>query len=147
MSGPGGSLAQVAFHINASDKIEYTCRLLRKAYLKGSRCQVLASQDDLQALDAALWVRAAGEFLAHSTDGDALAVRERSLLHLGRLAPSGLRVLVILGDDEPPLDMGDVERVIEVVSTQEADKARARLRWKAYRLRGIEPVRHDLAST
>lgn len=146
MSEGGGSGVQVAFHLNAADKTDYSCRLLRKAYLKGTRCQVLGPEDDLRALDAALWVRGAGEFLAHSTDDDPPAVRQRSLLHLGRLAPEGLRVLVILGETDAPGDMVDVDRVIEVVSTLESDKERARLRWKRYRQQGIEPARHDVSS-
>jgi len=137
---------QVAFHFNAADKIDYTCRLLRKAYLRGSRCQVLAPAEDLQALDAALWTRVAGEFLAHSTDTDPEPVRRRSPLHLGAAAPAGVTVLVMLGEgDLPPAEQG-LERVIEVVSTEEADRERARLRWRRYRQQGIEPIRHDLAA-
>jgi len=33
-----------------------------------------------------------------------------------------------------------------VVATDEADRERARLRWRHYRQQGIEPVRHDLAA-
>jgi DNA polymerase-3 subunit chi len=36
------------------------------------------------------------------------------------------------------------ERVIEVVSQDEADKQSARLRWKHYAERGLDIVRHDL---
>ena len=147
MSGAGGAMTEVAFHFNAADKLEYTCRLLRKAYLKGSRCQVLGSDSDLQVLDAALWTRSTGDFLAHSTDLDPESVRHRSMLHLGRRAPSGKRVLVIMGEDDLPVDGGEVDRIIEVVSMDEVDRERARVRWKRYRQRGIEPVRHDVSAT
>ncbi len=35
-------------------------------------------------------------------------------------------------------------RVIEVVGLDEADRAAARQRWRAYTAAGIEPLRHDL---
>lgn len=140
-------MAEVAFHFNAQDKIEYACRLLRKAYLKGSLCQVLAPDEDLQALDAALWTRAAGDFLAHSTDADPLTVRQRSSLHLGRSAPPGINVLVTLGGGDLPAAAQGLERIIEVVGADEADRERARLRWRQYRQQGIEPQHHDLAAS
>jgi DNA polymerase-3 subunit chi len=37
------------------------------------------------------------------------------------------------------------ERVIEIVSLDEEDKALARLRWKHYAERGYPLVRHDLS--
>jgi DNA polymerase-3 subunit chi len=37
------------------------------------------------------------------------------------------------------------ERVIELVSTEDEDKARSRLRWKTYQERGYSMKRHDLS--
>jgi DNA polymerase-3 subunit chi len=36
------------------------------------------------------------------------------------------------------------ERLIEVVTFDEADRQRARERWKHYKTAGCEPLRHDL---
>ncbi len=136
----------MAFHVNVPDKVSYACRLLRKAYLKGSRCRVVGRQEDLLALDSALWTRAPGEFLAHSTDTDPPSVRERSSIHLGYDTASAVDVLVLLGGADAPADTAQVERVIEVVSADELDREQARARWKRYRQQGIEPTLHDLAA-
>jgi DNA polymerase III subunit chi len=55
-------------------------------------------------------------------------------------------VLLTLDDDTPPdfpLLFGRYERVIEVVSRDETDRARARSRFKAYKDHGFQPVAHE----
>ena len=45
----------LAFHFNASSKVGYACKLLRKATLAGARITVLAAPDVLARLDVELW--------------------------------------------------------------------------------------------
>lgn len=139
------STAEVAFHFNVPDRVDYTARLLRKAWGQGARCQVLAADEELAQIDDSLWLRFPGEFLAHSVDADPEAVRRRSPLHLGRLASAGVSVRIILDGGDPGELLHGVRRVIEVVGADEADRERARHRWRAYRQLGIEPQRHDLS--
>ena len=35
-------MTRIEFHFNTPERLQHTCRLLRKAYLKGARLQVLA---------------------------------------------------------------------------------------------------------
>jgi DNA polymerase-3 subunit chi len=53
-------------------------------------------------------------------------------------------VLVNLGD-EVPEGFAQFPRVIEIVSTDDADRDLARQRWKHYTRLGIDIQRHDLA--
>lgn len=139
--------AEVAFHFNAPDRVGYACRLLRKAYLKGARLWVRVGADELGPLDQALWVAQAGDFLPHSRDGDAPEVMRHSPIHLSADTPDpqGRQVLVNLCADMAQ-GWDRFERVIEVVTLADDDRLPARERWRTYRVQGIEPVRHDLAS-
>ena len=40
-------MTEIIFHVNVPDKLAYSCRLLRKAYLSGARVSVTAEPDVL----------------------------------------------------------------------------------------------------
>lgn len=141
-------MTEVAFHFNAPDKQSYACRLLRKGYLKGARLVVLADAQALASLDAALWTFSQSEFIPHGCESDDPVVLQRSPVQLYSELPDSLEVssstvLVNLCANLPP-GYARFERVIEVVTQDENDRLRARERWRAYKQRGLEPVRHDL---
>jgi DNA polymerase-3 subunit chi len=138
-------LPDVAFHFNAPDRLGYACRLLRKAYLRKARLFVWVAQDDLVRLDAALWTMSAGEFVPHCRSDDPDLVRARSPIEIGNQLPQvrDLLILVNLRHDMPD-EPAAFERVIEVVTLDEADRGPARERWRQYKALGLEPQRHDL---
>jgi DNA polymerase-3 subunit chi len=138
-------MTEVAFHFNAPDKLGYTCRLIRKAYLRGVRLVVVADEKDLSALSAALWTLAPGAFIPHASASDASKVWSRSPIQLtsSLAVQSDATVLVNLRSSVPSGADG-FDRIIEVVGGDEADRQRARERWKYYKSNGIEPQRHDL---
>jgi DNA polymerase-3 subunit chi len=137
-------VTEVAFHFGAPDKLEYVCRLLRKATGRGAKVVVLGPQSHMHQLDAKLWALSPTDFLAHSLDGGALQARSpvvlTTALHDG-LAEHG--VLVNLTDAVPE-GFEQFARVIEVVSTNEADRSVARGRWRQYAQQGITIQKHDL---
>lgn len=140
-------MTEVAFHFNAPDKLAYACRLLRKAYLKGARVLVLGSARDSASLDQALWTMTAGEFVPHCREGDAAWVLKASpiVIASGHVPPTNFPADVLLNlTDECPAGFEQFERVIEIVTQGEADRQRARERWKHYKAAGCEPLRHDL---
>lgn len=138
-------MTEVAFHFNAPQKLAYACRLLRKAYLKGARLQVLVPEARLAELDQALWLLAPGEFVPHSIPGDAPSVRQRSPIRLVSAVEDPLDATVLLNlDPLPPPGFERFERVIEVVGLDDEDRQHARQRWRHYVAAGIEPQRHDL---
>lgn len=146
-----GLPAEVAFHFNAADKLQYALRLLRKAHAKGASLHVLADAGLAGRLDAELWERVPGDFVPHCLDNAPPAVLHRSPIVIGP-AVLGVeppaQVLVNLGDELPdPQRVGRYRRVIEVVSTGTQDRESARARWRWYQTAGITPVRHDLAAS
>jgi len=75
-----------------------------------------------------------------------LAAATPVLLALDHAAAPASDVLLTLDDDAPPdfpSLFGRYERVIEVVSRDEADRARARARFKSYKEQGFQPVAHE----
>lgn len=141
-------MPEVAFHFNAPDKLAYTARLLRKAYLKGARVLVLSPREAIDDLDRQLWLVSPGDFVPHARPGDPPEVQRQSPIRLSdALAPGdgapGMVLVNLLPDAVARPEA--FERVIEVVGLDEADRAAARQRWRTYTAAGIEPQRHDLA--
>jgi len=140
-------MTEVAFHFNAPDKVGYACRLLRKAVGAGKKVVVTAEPGVLGELDLALWTFSALDFIPHCRDQGAppavLAASPVVLADSARSAPHH-EVLVNLGEGVPDGFEG-FERLIEVVTGDEADRAQARQRWKHYAARGYAITRHDRA--
>lgn len=142
-------MTEVAFHFNAPDKIQYACRLLRKACAASAQVVVVGSEDMLGALDAALWTFSPTAFVPHCrADADQALLQHTPVLlmtpdKLSQQLPHH-QVLVNLGS-ELLAGFESFEKVIEVVTHDDQDKSLARLRWKHYADRGYPLVRHDLS--
>lgn len=139
-------MTDLAFHFGAPDKLAYACRLVRKAVANGARVAVVASDKALERLDADLWSVSPTDFIAHCGQGSDAAVQRRSPVVLVSntdqvVAPFG--VLVNLGD-LVPTQFERFDRLIEVVSNQEGDREKARIRWRHYTAQGYAITRHDL---
>lgn len=141
-------MTEVAFHLNVGDRTAYLCRLLRKAYLKGSRVHVLGEASSLEALDRALWLMAPGEFVPHARWGSAAHVRRHSPIVLEAQEPEWAQVDVLVNlADRALCGVGVVPRIIEVVGSEPGGREKGRERWRLYRQAGIEPTAHDLSAS
>ncbi|MFM7331880.1 MAG: DNA polymerase III subunit chi [Brachymonas sp.] len=139
-------MTAIAFHFNAPNKLAYACRLLRKACGAGSSVAVVAEEAGLAQLDEQLWSFSALDFVPHVRMGRMpVAQQAQTPVWLCETAVqgNGRQVLVNL---TPQVLQGfeQFERLIEVVSLDDADRQQARSRWKYYTERGYEIVRHDL---
>lgn len=140
-------MTEVMFHFNVPDKLGYACRLLRKAYGAGSKVGVVADESTLQALDTALWSFSAVEFLPHcaASADPAMVAASPILLSTESSSIPHAQVLLHLGH-EVPAGFERFERLIELVSTDENDRASARVRWRHYGTRGYTMIQHDVAA-
>ncbi|MGS5087061.1 DNA polymerase III subunit chi [Hydrogenophaga sp. A37] len=139
-------MTEVAFHLNVGDTNAYACRLLRKAYLRGSKLLVCGDEHALDALDRALWLMGQGEFVPHARDSEPAHVLRRSPIVLSARETDRFDadVLVNMGSAVPAA-VERFERVIELVSGGADDRQGARERWRQYKDAGLEPVAHDIA--
>jgi len=59
-------MTRIDFHTQVQDRLNYTCRLIRKAH--AANCQIIVFNDnseELAALDEALWSFSESDFLPH----------------------------------------------------------------------------------
>jgi DNA polymerase III subunit chi len=142
-------MTEVAFHFNVPEFVPYACRLLRKAAQAKAQVTVVASEAELRVLDTQLWTFAAHEFLPHCLWEAPSHVLARSPVVLApghALAQSPHReVMLHWGREEVPAGFESFTRLIELVSTDEADRIQARGRWKHYSDRGYPITRYDVA--
>ena len=142
-------MTEVSFHFNVPDRLSYACRLLRKATRKGATVVVAAPAATLTALDRALWAFDPLDFVPHVRLRPGEAVQRRlsvTPLWLVEDAADASHhdVLVNLGE-EPANGFESFNRLIEIVSTGDQDRAAARQRWKHYAQRGYQIERYEVA--
>jgi DNA polymerase-3 subunit chi len=139
-------MTEIAFHFNAPDKLAYACRFARKAQRAGAQLVIVGAKPVLSELDRMLWSFSPQDFVAHcfdDADEDQLTASAVILSPQLQSAPHQ-DVLLNLGS-EVPAGFERFSRLVEVVSsTDEPDRAQARLRWKHYAARGYAIVQHDL---
>jgi DNA polymerase-3 subunit chi len=143
-------MTQVDFHFNAPDKLSYVCRLLRKASGQGRRVGVLADQDTSHLLNQMLWNLNAADFVTHCLLTDSPSMVEQSSVIFssnwaGLTELQQLDVFLNLNDLPPP-QLEGIQRLIEVVGSEERDRSSARQRWKHYSQLGFQINRFDLTS-
>lgn len=141
-------MTEVAFHFNAPDKWAYACRFARKALRHDMRVAITGAEPDLQRLDRMLWAMAPTDFVAHCRDGaDALMCQASPVLLTQHPGTTAVRDILLNLGEQPPAGFERYARLVEVVSAgDEADRARARERWRHYAAQGHAIVRHDLQS-
>jgi len=143
-------MTDIAFHSGVPDKLAYACRLLRKAYRSNARVVVSGPSDLISRLDQMLWVFDDLEFIPHvRARGATPAQQSRTpivLVEEGSDAePPHRDVLLHLGANPAP-DCERFTRVIEVVSTEAADRDAGRRRWREYEARGHALTHHVMGN-
>ena len=142
-------MTEISFHFNVPDRIGYACRLVRKASRLGADVVLTGPAPLLSRLDKALWTFEELEFLPHRMLRPGEAVTERMKPTRVWLVQEPAQVachdvLVNLGA-QAPAGFASFEKVIEIVSTDEEERAVARVRWKHYASRGYAIVKHGVA--
>ena len=138
-------MTSIDFHTNIADKLNYTCRLVRKAVAAHNRIAILSDNAaELNALDAALWTFSETDFLPHVRSDNPLAAQTPVILlpHDGADCPHH-QILINLSRTTP-VHFASFERLLEIISTDATDAANGRDRFRQYRQRGY-PLAHFVA--
>ncbi|MES2412930.1 MAG: DNA polymerase III subunit chi [Pseudomonadota bacterium] len=140
-------MTEIEFHFNVPGKLQYACRLLRKVHKSGARAIVTAEQNILQELDRVLWQVSPTSFLPHCMSGAPAQSLAASPIWLATDLQECPRdsVLINLGQGIPD-GFDGFSRFLELVSEDPADRLAGRGRWKHYKDKGFELLRHDLAA-
>ncbi|MFZ6743249.1 DNA polymerase III subunit chi [Undibacterium sp. JH2W] len=138
-------MTRIDFHSNVADKFNYTCRLIRKAH--AANCKMVVYHQDrayLQQLNEALWTLAEADFLPHVMLSDPLsAITPIILTHDERAACPHYELLINL-TAAMPANFAQFQRMIEVISADEADKLAGRERYRLYQQQGYT-LTHSVA--
>lgn len=140
-------MTQIDFYTHVGDKWHTACRLAAKAYARGLRVEVLCPDgESAQRLDRLLWTSSSIGFIPHCHAAHALAPRTPVTIAHEDGDPPHDEVLLNLRESWPPM-FSRFQRLIEIVSTDDNDRASARDRFKFYRDRGYDIRSHDLSKT
>ncbi|MCE7506764.1 DNA polymerase III subunit chi [Polynucleobacter sp. IMCC30063] len=154
-------MARIDFHSNVGDKLDYVCRLTRKIWSSTAEGQpvrpivIVANKAELKRLDELLWTFSKTDFLPHCfIDHEAAA--ETPIVLTEDCAVNSLQaiphadILIQLGQEMPSDITALVERfprIVEVVTTHEAERLAGRNRFKTYRDLGHELHNFDQTKT
>lgn len=141
-------IPRVDFYVlsDAGDGGKYiaACKLVNKAFQLGHRVYILTDgPDEAAQIDRMLWTYAAGSFVPHQVGAEPLATTMPVVIG-HQEPPAGFDdVLVSLASEVPPF-YTRFKRVAEVIGAEDADKQRARERFRFYREHGVPPQTHNL---
>ena len=139
-------MTSIDFYFNAADRLQVACRLAGKAVAQGRSLLVYAPEGDTASrIDKLLWTWPATGFVPHCALHDPLAPDTPVLIAAGADLPQRCDVLLNLSTACPP-HFERFERLLEVVSADEDERAAGRERYKFYKSRGYAIGNHDLAA-
>jgi DNA polymerase III subunit chi len=137
-------VTRIDFYRYADDKLRFACRLAAKAFAKPAKVVVYSPDPKtLAEFDRNLWTWQATSFVPHCRADSPLAAETPVLLASGGENLPHHEVLLNLGDEWPPF-FATFERLLEIVSADEADKERARGRYAFYKKRGYDIQINDV---
>ena len=129
---------QVDFYLlGTGDPLDLTVRLVARAWPEFSPLVVTGPAERLGDLDDRLWQAPAGRFLPHGIDDPSAPIR------LQTAAPASAAAWINL-DGSCRTTGSDFDRVLEIVPGDEAARAAARNRYRAWRDAGADIRHHKL---
>ena len=138
-------MTRIDFHSNVPDNLAYACRLARKA--RAANCKIVlltGDKNELATLDEALWTFSALDFLPHVAANDPLAASTPIILTDSDAADLPHHQILINLSASTPAHFARFERMFEIISSDDADKAAGRERYRFYQQRGY-PLTHFVA--
>ena len=140
-------MTTIDFYFNAADRFQVACRLAGKALAQKKRMLIYAPEPQAAShIDKLLWTWPAIGFVPHCAPHDPLAAETPVLIASDAGAAGECELILNLGAECPP-HFERFERLLEVVSTDEAERQAARSRFRFYQSRGYKIASHDLAES
>ena len=138
-------MTRIEFYFNVTDKPALTIKLVQAAVAKRKLVTVSATDEAAaQQLSALLWQADAASFVPNLLANEALAAQTPVVLHWQNQAILQDELLINVSENQPSF-FSQFTELIEIVGTNEQDKAAARTRYKFYRDRGYEIKNTDQA--
>jgi DNA polymerase-3 subunit chi len=137
-------MTQIDFYTYVENKHRMVTNLAAKALARRLRIMILTPDGATTAqLEKMLWIQPSTGFLPHCRAQDRLATVTPIILDHVAEPVVHEQILLNLCDHYPP-HFSRFERLIEIVGSEDGDRAQARERFRFYRERGYEIRTHDL---
>jgi DNA polymerase-3 subunit chi len=142
-------MAEASFYILSTtgmqERYRYACKLIEKAYRSGSFCYVLTdSPQQSHTLDELLWTFRANSFIPHQIYQGELPQFPNTVLIGSEPAPLQWQKVILNLAANPPVDLSNTERVLEILDNNESLKELGRQRYRYYKQLGINPITHNV---
>lgn len=142
-------MAEVSFYLLAStgmqERYRYACKLIEKAYRSGCFCYVLTdSEQQSHTLDELLWTFRPNSFIPHEIYLGQLPEFANTILIGSQPAPAQWQKLILNLAANPPADLTNTERVLEILDNNESLKQLGRQRYRYYQQLGLNLQTHHI---
>lgn len=130
------------YHLQRKTPAQALPEILGRALGRNLRVLVRAPDDDqVNAIDAALWSQEPASFLPHGTAKDGRPEDQPIWITTGDDNPNGATMLVLVNGAPQPAGLAGYEMVCEVFDgNDDAAVETARARWKGYKDQGHAPT-------
>lgn len=138
-------MTKINFYVNVADRRQFLTRLLRKA-MGESQSLLIFAPDAVEArqLDQWLWTHDDLAFIPHCLADDPVAADTPIQITWPGGAVPHHGVLLNLAAEWPPI-FSRFEKLLEIISTDENERASGRERYRFYRERGYPLDTFDMA--
>lgn len=137
-------MTRIDFYVDVDDRLAFACRLAAKAMQQSVKVLIYApAAETAERMDRMLWLTPPTGFVPHCMAHDRLAPETPVLIARNDEALPHDDFLLNLHDDWPA-PFARFHRLAEIVSRDDADKARARSRFRFYRDRGYQIQTHRI---
>lgn len=129
---------------DSSSRLKFICRLVEKAYQQKHKVYLQASsQTESQQLDQLLWTYRDDSFIPHGIYNH--GQEPFPPVQIGHdLTPDDHRDILINLSDDVPNFYQQFSRILEIISNDPTQQAKARDRYRFYREKGFEIKTHKI---
>jgi DNA polymerase III subunit chi len=140
-------MTRIDFHLNVENHLQYTCRLIRKAFSQGMKVVCFGTNIRLlEELDDLLWTFSEDDFLPHVMTGHP-EIHNTPIILTNQVEDISHYDLLINLDNYCPPFFARFDRLIEIVGIDETNKKLARDRYRFYKERGYPLNTFDRSKT
>ena len=137
-------MTEIIFYTFADNPLDVARRVATKAHGQGKQVMIYTPDPAVaDHIDRLLWTTPALGFVPHCRDTDALASETPILIGSNVDTLRAADVMINLHHEQPPA-FARFERLVEIISQDDAGREQGRERYRFYQTRGYALKTHDL---
>ncbi len=137
-------MTEIIFYTFADNPLDVARRVAAKAHGQGKQVMIYTPDPAVaDHIDRLLWTTPALGFVPHCRDTDALASETPVLIGSNVDTLRTADVMINLHHEQPPA-FARFERLVEIISQDDAGREQGRERYRFYQTRGYALKTHDL---